>query len=505
MATTTKNMQVVAGNANASVTAQVTDSMPGVPCPGPAGYKYKGLRYVPVFADPIEWNSANSYEALTIVEHQGNSYTSKQAVPTGIDISNEEFWALTGNYNAQVEQYRQEVKTFDGRIQAIETEIPTIKSDISANTEAIANNKTAIDSMKTFGLYIGNSYTDGIGAETYGRGLYELTKDLFDNTAKKTSGGVGFAEYKGHPTTFVTLLDNAIADSTIPNNEVTHVLVNAAWGESNLIADEGLEAFVNKTKAAMANFKTKAKSAFPKLERVVLFWCESRRVKDFTWSFANDNVYSYDYIVNDVFNDLGNKTGIEYAGWIGWPIFFKQNCFSSDDYHPNNAGYTILSSAWRSAFFGNFVPEEYYQNMTFNLDNVIPGLGTITTQMELTTSGCTIYQPFIYTSNVADTFTPAEFNTTVDIPVTVEGIPPRSFTQPYFITIPLSIANYSKCLVGQVAVKRNGTNDYVCTLKVLSVLPTAKVVDTWQMSGYTTFAQPFVIKNTALAMLNGII
>lgn len=110
MATTTKNMQVVAGNANASVTAQVTDSMPGVPCPGPAGYTYKGLRYVPIFADPIEWSSANSYEALTIVTHEGNSYTSKQAVPVGVDIANETFWALTGNYNAQVEQYRQEVK-----------------------------------------------------------------------------------------------------------------------------------------------------------------------------------------------------------------------------------------------------------------------------------------------------------------------------------------------------------------------------------------------------------
>lgn len=119
MATITKNMQVTAGNANASVTAQVTDSMPGVPCPGPGGYTYKGLRYVPVFADPIEWNSANSYEALTIVIHEGNSYTSKQAVPVGIDIANDSFWALTGNYNAQVEQYRQEVKELGQEVEVI--------------------------------------------------------------------------------------------------------------------------------------------------------------------------------------------------------------------------------------------------------------------------------------------------------------------------------------------------------------------------------------------------
>ena len=70
--------------------------------------QYIGSRYVPLFADPIEWSSSNTYEPLTIVIHEGNSYTSKQAVPKGIDISNEAFWALTGNYNAQVELYRRE-------------------------------------------------------------------------------------------------------------------------------------------------------------------------------------------------------------------------------------------------------------------------------------------------------------------------------------------------------------------------------------------------------------
>lgn len=110
MATTTKNMQVTTGNANASVTAQVTDSMPGVPCPGPAGYIYKGLRYVPVFADPIEWNSGNSYEAFTIVMHEGNSYTSKQSVPVGIDIANETFWVKTFDFNAQLESVRNSIK-----------------------------------------------------------------------------------------------------------------------------------------------------------------------------------------------------------------------------------------------------------------------------------------------------------------------------------------------------------------------------------------------------------
>lgn len=71
--------------------------------------QYIGARYVPNFASPIEWNNTRTYDPLTIVTHQGNSYTSRQFVPQGVNIANDTFWALTGNYNAQIEQYRQEV------------------------------------------------------------------------------------------------------------------------------------------------------------------------------------------------------------------------------------------------------------------------------------------------------------------------------------------------------------------------------------------------------------
>ena len=108
MAESTKNMTVGAGSASASVTATVTDQMPGVPCPATPGYTYTGMRYVPVFADPPEWSSANTYEPLEIVTHEGNSFTSKTFVPVGIDILDPQYWVLTGNYNAQVEQYRRE-------------------------------------------------------------------------------------------------------------------------------------------------------------------------------------------------------------------------------------------------------------------------------------------------------------------------------------------------------------------------------------------------------------
>lgn len=72
--------------------------------------QYVGARYVPTFANPIQWDNQRIYEPLTMVTYLNNTYTSKKPVPQGVDINNTEYWALSGNYNAQVEQYRQEVE-----------------------------------------------------------------------------------------------------------------------------------------------------------------------------------------------------------------------------------------------------------------------------------------------------------------------------------------------------------------------------------------------------------
>lgn len=72
---------------------------------------YVGARYVPKFATPAQWNPNTAYEPLTIVINQGNSYTSAQFVPPGVPLQDEgPYWFITGNFNSQVEAYRQEVE-----------------------------------------------------------------------------------------------------------------------------------------------------------------------------------------------------------------------------------------------------------------------------------------------------------------------------------------------------------------------------------------------------------
>ena len=104
--------------------------------------EYVGARYVPVFANPPEWNDTRGSEPLTIVLHEGNSFTSTQYVPSGVDIKNTEYWLETGNWNAQIEAYRKEVLRFDGRI-------TQNADDIKANIKAIADEASARASADT--------------------------------------------------------------------------------------------------------------------------------------------------------------------------------------------------------------------------------------------------------------------------------------------------------------------------------------------------------------------
>lgn len=83
---------------------------PPHPCPPPA-FKggtsmYIGARYVPIFADPVEWDDEREYEPLTIVIHNGDCYTSKCYVPKGAQLppypdGQTKYWVKTSDYNYQ--------------------------------------------------------------------------------------------------------------------------------------------------------------------------------------------------------------------------------------------------------------------------------------------------------------------------------------------------------------------------------------------------------------------
>lgn len=130
--------------------------------------QYVGARYVPKVMG--EWNKALQYEALSIVTYLGNSFTSKVPVPANIDISNKSYWVNTGNYNAQVEAYRQETAQ--------------LKNDL--NNEIINRKNDTKDNI----LWIGDSYSVNYNHKLPNGVRYMLNAN---NWYEYSKGGAGFS------------------------------------------------------------------------------------------------------------------------------------------------------------------------------------------------------------------------------------------------------------------------------------------------------------------------
>lgn len=145
---------------------------------------YVGARYVPKFANPVEWQANTSYEAMVIVTYNNSSYTSKIPVPptVGNPAENPMYWALTGNYNAQVEQYRQETEKVSNNLT---TEITnrenadtTLQSQIN---QIVAPGALGFVSFKMFGA-VGDGVTNDYKAIKACCAFAETNKKSIINT-----------------------------------------------------------------------------------------------------------------------------------------------------------------------------------------------------------------------------------------------------------------------------------------------------------------------------------
>ena len=238
------------------VLAQRIAAMADTPTDAPAKgvRQYVGARYVPVFANPLEWSDTREYEPLTIVIYQGNSYTSMQYVPTSISITDTAYWALTGNFNAQMEAYRAEVRAFDDRINANAAAISANAAAISANTAAISANAAAIAQEKTdrttnVMLAFGDSY--GVDTISQGPVWCEITANKLQVTELHNYCVIGAIFNTTKEKNFFVQVDKAISEIKNPEYVKYVGIVGGTNDGSNSITD------------AIVSLVAKINSAFP--------------------------------------------------------------------------------------------------------------------------------------------------------------------------------------------------------------------------------------------------
>ena len=352
--------------------------------------QYVGARYVPLFAEPLEWDKTKAYEPLTIVLYQGNSFTSRQYVPTGVEIDNESFWANTGNYNAQVEQYRQEVKTYVGRITANADAIAKETEDRTAAVDAEKTRATAaeqtlqgnidaektrattaeqtlqgnIDAEKTRAtaaetkltqtkrnkrvcICIGNSFTIGYYTHNYGIGDYVADSHYFDETYVYGKDSSSFDNYTLNNVTinnsnnFNSMVNEAATDSKFVNDSVTDVIFISAMGDTRALAYKQN----NNTELKFSNFTAtidNAKSKFKNAKIFVAFaeWCKTRG----TCKQYSPNIPYMQIRAHWLFSHQSD------AIYLGWISAFGNMCrsykdyFMPDGYHPTKDGSILLGN-----------------------------------------------------------------------------------------------------------------------------------------------------------------
>lgn len=364
MASTTKQMNIRAGNAQATVNATVNDSMPAIPCPDPAGYRYVGARYVPLFADPLQWSNANTYEPLTIVVNEGNSYTSKTFVPAGIDISNTDYWALTGNYNAQIEQYRQEVQAFDGRITDVESAVSKLNNEVQPNM-----------------VVIGDSFSDPsylIGSSVWPLQLARMLNLNCYNYAKAGAGFTIGADVEPH-STFSDMLDIAANDSAFDNSSVQYVFL---LGGTNDLRKASGNINLDTLNTAISACCQKMIDLFPNSK---LIYVGSSCFENFTnVATTGGGTITELYFQRFIGQQFATITCLNMtAFWINLPYFFEDGYVG----HPNSSAHFVLAKSIIKGMLGvtsftrrfaiNLNKEDITSNTDYQLRTMVSGINSM--------------------------------------------------------------------------------------------------------------------------------
>lgn len=185
------------------------------------------------FSDPIDWNMGKYYPKNTIVlGGNGNTYLSKDNVPVGVELDNDKYWMLIGNYNAQVEQLQDAVDEMQIKVANIVKNYPdvdTMKRDIDLSVGVICYCAGFYSSDDGGGAFYHITNESGAFSHNIDNGLFATL--IFENTMNvKQFGAIGdgVTDDTEHFNTCLTLCRNIVINKgnyvidniSIPSNTI---------------------------------------------------------------------------------------------------------------------------------------------------------------------------------------------------------------------------------------------------------------------------------------------
>ena len=298
---------------------------------------YVGMRYVPLFDG--EWVNSKDYEPLVVVQYNNNSYTSKTFVPAGVvPQGNEKYWAETGNYNAQIEQYRNEVLTYE---KSVEDEVKNRKDADIAINERIDN--LSVKKM----VMIGDSYgiqNDGTVIkffwEYFRDSLYLVENETFFKSFKS---GAGFGNGE-----FLSQLQSL---NISEKDTITDIFVCGGWNDSDKSQPYGTDEAFN-TGVSDFNAYVKGNYKNAKITLAHISWANGEK---------KPAVYEQMKVSIERYNRQGEKgwrvlTGCEYILHR-----YEDGIWQTSDYaHPGQMGQGYLGIYLPTAFLNGSCNVQYF-------------------------------------------------------------------------------------------------------------------------------------------------
>ena len=406
--------------------------------PNNPGYNlYVGARYVPIFSEINNgvWDANTAYEPLTIVSYLGNSYTSKTFVPVGINPENTTYWALTGNYNAQLAEINNKVETITNDIMQIEGDVSAAQADVTrldgevaqldtelenlsnSTTQSVSNITKEIGDIKSvlptkshilYGskcIVVGDSLAiSGRWSTSFQNASGALCKIAGNGSAGFTRGG-RTAPWEGM--NFSQMLTQ-VASTISPSEKVEYSHIVIGGGINDCTENHSVEEF----KSAATQFINTCRTHFPNAQIHYFF--------NSTFTFLNDTSFTQTYeTLKSAFNSAFRENGCAVYDDLSLLCYGRPWWNSGDNVHMNAAGYKEYGEAISNAINGGNVAE------SIDVSNRI-------TVHPLFNRGVSRQPPFIVRLNIlevsferyytgTETYTLKSAPSTTENPFTVQG------------------------------------------------------------------------------------
>ena len=328
--------------------------------------QYVGPKIVPHIWNPVVWSATTQYDALAVVQYNGDGYVSRYIPPVGTPPTDDEYWVKWADFNAQLANLQQTVDTFDSRIDGAETSVGNLSTSlnteitnrtnadtalgnrITTETTARTNADTALGNRitvleqsavtkKEVWVVIGDSFTDT--SQTSFNNWVEIIQTMRPNITIKNYARSGAGYVHATNTVFPTQAEQAVNDTSFSNSDVNRVIVYG--GINDIASSDPLSSIFT----AAQNLANTIKNNFVNAE--VGFYMNWSANVDMT--AAKQQYFSY---ISNAINHIGYQLTLDSAFLL--MNYRVRDVYQSDSVHPNQLGHGIIAAYMLNGYKGGF-------------------------------------------------------------------------------------------------------------------------------------------------------